>query len=111
MMAERVIALQIGKGVRVRAAMDLRDVHITNDFFGNGYGSPSAEGERAKALFARDGIELDPTYTAKSAAAIGSVAREYQASSVLYWHTLSSAPLPSVEQAQGLSAALRALLV
>ena len=63
-------------------------------FLGPGYGRATPEGEAAVAV-ARDsaGLELDPTYTAKTFAAALARTRESRDKVVLYWHTLSSAPM------------------
>lgn len=43
---------------------------IDDSQLGSGYGCATAEGEAARALFAREGVALDLTYTAKAAAAL-----------------------------------------
>ena len=75
-------------GVRgVRLSMDTR-------FLGAGYGYRTREGDEATALArAHAGLGLDPTYTAKTFACALWFVRARQAKSVLYWHTLSSAPM------------------
>jgi 1-aminocyclopropane-1-carboxylate deaminase/D-cysteine desulfhydrase-like pyridoxal-dependent ACC family enzyme len=110
LMAERVRARQTGRRPSLHSSLNLQDVYCTNDFFAGGYGVASADGDRATALFAQDQIELDPTYTAKTAAAIAAVARAHNAKRVLYWHTLSSVALPRVEQCASLRPELRAML-
>ena len=42
---------------------------------------------------ARAGIVLDATYTAKAFACALSLARARQVGTILFWHTLSTAPL------------------
>jgi 1-aminocyclopropane-1-carboxylate deaminase/D-cysteine desulfhydrase-like pyridoxal-dependent ACC family enzyme len=66
-------------------------------FVGRGYGHATPEGDEATALAAAHaGLPLDPTYTAK---AFACALRHLQEGSgqgrttVLYWHTLSSAPM------------------
>ncbi len=83
---------------RLRLTMDPR-------FLGAGYGHPTREGTEATNL-AREaaGITLDPTYTAKAFASalsqVRALARYPQAQVVLYWHTLSGAPMePLLERA------------
>lgn len=76
-----------GAGATVRA----RDVELVMDQLGNGYGARTAAGERATKLFVKDKVELDPTYTAKTAAAVIEMAKRGGAKRVLFWHTLSSA--------------------
>jgi 1-aminocyclopropane-1-carboxylate deaminase/D-cysteine desulfhydrase-like pyridoxal-dependent ACC family enzyme len=57
----------LGLDVRVSP----QDVESTLDFIGPGYGQPSAGGNEALALAARrEGILLDPVYTAKALAAL-----------------------------------------
>ena len=73
--------------VRARLRMDAR-------FLGEGYGFVTEAGEEATRV-AREaaGIELDPTYTAKAFACALWHLRARRAEKVLYWHTLSSAPM------------------
>jgi 1-aminocyclopropane-1-carboxylate deaminase/D-cysteine desulfhydrase-like pyridoxal-dependent ACC family enzyme len=68
-------------------------LEIDSSYLGEGYGRSTPWGEHATQQAADIGLELDATYTAKTfAAALARVAlgRERH---VLYWHTLSSAPL------------------
>ena len=65
-------------------------LYIVNDELGGGYGFPTPAGEKARELFALDGIVLDPTYTAKAAAGlIRHARREGRGKRLLFWHTLS----------------------
>jgi len=66
-------------------------LEIDDRYLGDGYGTPSAAGVAALARAARLGLTLDSTYTAKTFAAVLDLPEE--TSPVLYWHTLSSAPL------------------
>jgi 1-aminocyclopropane-1-carboxylate deaminase/D-cysteine desulfhydrase-like pyridoxal-dependent ACC family enzyme len=74
----------------------VRHVRLDFDdrFLGAGYGSPTPEGDEATAL-AREhaGLMLDPTYTAKAFACALWFLRARRAPRILYWHTLSSAPM------------------
>jgi 1-aminocyclopropane-1-carboxylate deaminase/D-cysteine desulfhydrase-like pyridoxal-dependent ACC family enzyme len=71
----------------------LERLEIERGYLGAGYGHSSAQSERATEEATRAGILLDPTYTAKAfAAALERVARGSE-QTVLYWQTLSSAPL------------------
>jgi D-cysteine desulfhydrase len=84
-------------------------------FLGKGYGHATPEGNEATAIARAAGLALDPTYTAKAfASALGRV-RAGRDRTVLYWHTLSSAPIePLLEGAPGeesLPEGLRALLL
>jgi D-cysteine desulfhydrase len=69
---------------------------VIGDYLGDGYGHPTAACRDAmRFLKEREGIQLDPTYTAKTFAAL----RDFVASSsrkdepVLYWHTYNSVDL------------------
>jgi 1-aminocyclopropane-1-carboxylate deaminase/D-cysteine desulfhydrase-like pyridoxal-dependent ACC family enzyme len=67
-------------------------------FVGPGYGHPTSEGDAAASLAqAHAGLTLDPTYTAKAFACALQHARDASGhATVLYWHTLSSAPLEPI---------------
>jgi D-cysteine desulfhydrase len=70
-------------------------------FIGAGYGHATAEGQAATRDAERVGLALDPTYTAKAFACALWYVRARRARVVLYWHTLSSAPLaPLLEPAK-----------
>ncbi|HTA91906.1 MAG TPA: pyridoxal-phosphate dependent enzyme [Polyangiaceae bacterium] len=93
----------------------LERLEITRSYLGRGYGYASPEGERATAQAATVGVTLDATYTSKAfAAALDRVARGRERN-ILYWHTLSSAPmeplLVGAPEESALSAKLRALAV
>lgn len=69
------------------------DIHIRNEFFGDGYGIPTAAGREAVKTFKTlEKISLETTYTGKCTAAllhdlnVGSLANQ----TVLYWNTLDS---------------------
>jgi len=79
----------------------LRRSYLRDDQLGEGYGRATEAGDRATAAFARHGLELDPTYTAKAAAGMlqmagastpgREAARDAPPSGpVLFWHTLSA---------------------
>ena len=65
----------------------------TARWLGRGYGYPTEDGARAMARAADAGLGLDGTYTAKSFAAALDVVQGGREKVVLYWHTLSSAPM------------------
>lgn len=72
------------------------DIDVVTDCVGEGYGCSTADGDRAIELFReKDGIDLEPTYTAKAAAGClrvaGSVAPD---EAILYWHTFNALPVP-----------------
>jgi 1-aminocyclopropane-1-carboxylate deaminase/D-cysteine desulfhydrase-like pyridoxal-dependent ACC family enzyme len=66
---------------------------IDERFLGRGYGHPTSEGQSATRAAAGEGLVLDPTYTAKAFAAALWHVRARRSPRVLYWHTLSSAPM------------------
>lgn len=81
------------------------DIHVPqavmlNDYFGDGYGHPTAEGGIAYTLM-RDigGINLDPCYTSKAFAAVLDHCSAYPDSNrtVLFWNTYNSVELPTVD--------------
>jgi 1-aminocyclopropane-1-carboxylate deaminase/D-cysteine desulfhydrase-like pyridoxal-dependent ACC family enzyme len=74
----------------------IRVPSILNDFFGKGYGMPTGAGSNAYHLMReKEGILLDPTYTAKTFAAVLDYCRSqrHDRSPVLYWHTYNSVDL------------------
>jgi 1-aminocyclopropane-1-carboxylate deaminase/D-cysteine desulfhydrase-like pyridoxal-dependent ACC family enzyme len=72
-------------------------VHITGDYVGAGYGHGTAAGGAAAGAFTDAGLTLDPTYTAKAAAAVLAAPESLP----LFWHTLS-ASMPPVSAAPAL---------
>lgn len=87
------------------------DACVVRGWVGAGYGHPSDAGERARELFARDGVQLDPVYSAKTAAALIAGARFVPGNGpVLLVATLSSAPLEPLQAGRvALPEALEAL--
>jgi 1-aminocyclopropane-1-carboxylate deaminase/D-cysteine desulfhydrase-like pyridoxal-dependent ACC family enzyme len=88
---------------RGRARIASREVQVVSEQLGRGYGYPTEAGREAQALFARDGVALDPIYTAKAAAGLLALARhDPTPRRYLFWHTLSSAPLaPLLDEDRG----------
>lgn len=71
-------------------------VELLGDYLGEGYGHPTDRGAAARDWFAPRGLTLDPTYTAKTAAALLDGLGAAPDAVHLYWHTLSSVhPEPS----------------
>lgn len=73
-------------GCRVPAGEVVLQVDRTQ--LGDGYGHATAEAGAAQARFAGDGIKLDLTYSAKTAAALRAAAHRYRHLSL--WHTFDS---------------------
>ena len=71
----------------------LPGIRLEEGFYGQGYGHPSREGQDATELFGLAGIKLEPTYTAKTAAAVLRHCAAHPGQSVLYWHTYNSAAM------------------
>jgi D-cysteine desulfhydrase len=94
---------------RLRLVIDRR-------FLGAGYAYPTPEGaEAARIAEEHAHLPLDPTYTSKTFACALWFVRARRARHVLYWHTLSSAPMvPLLEDApreDEIPPALRALVL
>ncbi len=70
-----------------------RRLEVDGSWLGRGYGWPTQSGDEATARAGEAGLALDPTYTAKTFAAALALVERGAARRVLYWHTLSSAPL------------------
>jgi 1-aminocyclopropane-1-carboxylate deaminase/D-cysteine desulfhydrase-like pyridoxal-dependent ACC family enzyme len=69
---------------------------VIHDYFGGAYGLPTKEGLEAMRLFSeREGIKLEPTYTAQTCACLLDFIREPSRAKdpVLYWHTYNSVDL------------------
>jgi D-cysteine desulfhydrase len=78
------------------------DVTVVSDWLGPGYGHHTAAGERAQALLAEtEDLTLDPTYTAKTMAAVLGMLEDGRLGDgpVLYWHTYNALPLPEPDLA------------
>ncbi len=69
----------------------LARLELRHDQVGPGYAKPTAHAREAMTRFGRAGLELDPTYTAKTAAGLLSSLEEggKPSGAQLYWHTLS----------------------
>lgn len=68
---------------------------------GAGYGLPTPAGLSAIDLFQREGaLTLDTTYSAKAAAGFLRRAQQASKAPLLFWSTKSSAPLPTISEAQ-----------
>jgi D-cysteine desulfhydrase len=97
----RLMALRLARqcvvragGVSSRASLASRFV-LDARYVGAGYGHATPWGARAIEIAARPdvGLLLDATYTAKTFAAALDLVTTNAAPTILYWHTLSSAPM------------------
>ncbi len=76
--------------------ISLKQPRIVHDYFGDGYGFPTAEGNKAYHIAKEnEDILLDPTYTAKTFAAVLDYCQRQPKKSgpILYWHTYNSVDL------------------
>ncbi|MBI9084831.1 MAG: pyridoxal-phosphate dependent enzyme [Desulfobacterales bacterium] len=75
-------------------AVALPPVRLLDAYAGPGYGVPTLPGQQAaQALMDREGIALDPCYTAKAFAAVLDHCRGKTNGPVLYWHTYNGLDL------------------
>jgi 1-aminocyclopropane-1-carboxylate deaminase/D-cysteine desulfhydrase-like pyridoxal-dependent ACC family enzyme len=90
-LVEGAIRVLADAGATVPDARTVVDrVELIGDYLGRGYGHPIDAGERATEWFGVRGLDLEPTYTAKTGAAV----LDHMATASgphLYWHTLSAA--------------------
>ncbi len=79
-----------GIGEVLGAGLEPR-ITVLDEYVGEGYGVPSAQGDEAMEMLARtEGVVLDPVYTAKAMAAMIDwihKGRLTQKETVLFWHT------------------------
>ena len=97
-----------GKDPRALANVPLE---LVTSQLGKGYGEPTDAARRALETGEKAGLHLDLTYTAKCFAGALECVQSARFKNVLYWHTLSSAPLePLLESAPPLPKELGRLL-
>jgi D-cysteine desulfhydrase len=75
------------------AARAAKRIDVEGRWIGRGYGHSTPAGEAAIVDARSVGLALDPTYTAKGFAAALAHVRAGTSPHVLFWHTLSTAPL------------------
>ena len=89
-LARRTLRLLSAHGMNEVAAPLTGTLRVEPRWIGRGYGHSTPEAERALALLGeREGVALDPVYTAKTMAALLDLNRAgaFGAGPVLYWHT------------------------
>ena len=75
------------------ARLSANDFSIVHDFFGDGYGAPTKEGEQAmKMANELEGLKLDPTYSGKAMAGFIDFVKKGNARGkrLLFWNTYNS---------------------
>ena len=88
---------------RRQTVMAVKRIEVDRRWVGKGYGHSTPEGQAAIARAATAGLVLDATYTAKAFACALERASDSNAR-IVYWHTLSTAPMdPLLEGAPELS--------
>jgi len=103
-------AAGLGTAAALRAA---KRIELESGFLGRGYGYATAAGDAATARAKAMGLVLDATYTAKAfacALARSEAGGGRRQERVLYWHTLSTCPLPDLASAPALPPRLAKLL-
>jgi 1-aminocyclopropane-1-carboxylate deaminase/D-cysteine desulfhydrase-like pyridoxal-dependent ACC family enzyme len=101
--ALRLLADAGAPAPETRAVVDR--VELLGGYIGDGYGHPTEAGSLAAAAFERRGLHLDPTYTAKAAAAALDRLAATPRAVLLYWHTLSAVDPPAGPGARRAAAA------
>ena len=80
------------------AGVEPTAITVVSDWLGPGYGHPTPEGERARALLQEHGLALDLAYTAKTMAALLALLEDGRLEGpTLYWHTYNALPPPFPE--------------
>lgn len=104
-LAKSALDRKLRHGIEKRLEIDATEL-------GAGYGHATESGARATLDARRAGLELEPTYTAKTFAHVLTRLGGSEKRRVLYVHTLSSAALaPLLEDAPALSSVAERLLV
>ena len=92
-LGDRTLRLLRKRGARVgEVQVAAADLTLERNWLGAGYGHSTPAGDRALSLFGeREGVVLEPVYTAKAAAAVLELNRRgaFGPGPVLYWHTYS----------------------
>ena len=87
----RILAEQCAEPSQKRAVASR--LEQTRAYLGPGYGHVTPESERALREAADEGLVLDSTYTAKAFVAACERVQLGRERTILFWHTLSSAPI------------------
>jgi 1-aminocyclopropane-1-carboxylate deaminase/D-cysteine desulfhydrase-like pyridoxal-dependent ACC family enzyme len=104
-MTARSLARRCARQCGASASNAVEKLMIDARYLGPGYGHSTPWGEHAREVAHEVGLHVDPTYTAKTFAAALDLVSIRRAKTILYWHTLSSAPMaPLLEGAPDESA-------
>lgn len=103
-LADHCLANLAAAGANVEPRLDRDRFELDTGHLGAGYGAPLPAGERLRAAMAEhEGIALEPTYTAKTLAAMVAYATRHPAHGpLLFWNTYSSAVEPPLPPHQAL---------
>ena len=85
-LARNAAALLRRRGVEFTVPRSAIRVRVV-DAMGKGYGHPTADGERARAVAAEHGLRLDPTYGAKAFSVM--LSPTHHAPRTVFWHTFA----------------------
>jgi len=86
-LARKTAALLRRRGVEFSVPRSSIQMEVV-DAMGQGYGHPTMEGERARAIAAQHGLRLDPTYGAKAFSVLLQQPTA-QVQRVVFWHTFA----------------------
>jgi len=96
----RLLVLGLARAALRRRGLPWRSgatqLRVESGYVGPGYAANTPAGERAVRAAARVGLDLDSTYTAKAFACAQALVANTRCRRVLYWHTLSAAPLSAL---------------
>ena len=85
-LARHAAALLRRRGIEFQVPRTAIRVRVV-DAMGRGYGHPTPDGERARAMATEHGVRLDPTYGAKAFGVMLTPA--YRAPRTVFWHTFA----------------------
>ncbi len=94
--SERIRELALSTATMLQIQLDETKILVDDKFIGPAYATPSKEGKDATRLFATlEGIQLDPVYTGKAAAALLHHAKNgaFEDDGILFIHTGGNAGL------------------
>jgi D-cysteine desulfhydrase len=96
-LARRALGLLRRRGASVpEISISARDLEVERRWVGPGYGHRTPEAERAMEIASREGLALEPVYTAKAMAGLLALRSEeaFGSGPVLFWDTHDPSPGP-----------------